>query len=130
MVINWPLWQQGGMGVADPVQTAAYLKRTGLEALSSEQGLAVWNALMCDERAQTLVMSGRPSRVNALLDRIYRVPAPPPLPPGEGRREVDAFLGAIRQQVRYRAADLNGRQIETIRQLIKAELLGLHEAEK
>ncbi|MGD6002079.1 KR domain-containing protein, partial [Xanthomonas citri pv. citri] len=71
LAINWPLWAQGGMGAADPAQTAAYLKRTGLEALRSEDGLAIWRALLGEERGQTLVMAGQPGKVGALLDRLY-----------------------------------------------------------
>jgi polyketide synthase PksN len=129
LAINWPLWAQGGMGAADPAQTAAYLKRTGLEALRSEDGLAIWRALLGEERGQTLVMAGQPGKVGALLDRLYGL-APGARGDG-GRSEVQALLGGLSRSAPARSAgELDAQRLQALRSLIKAELLGLQAAEK
>ncbi|MBL6449565.1 SDR family NAD(P)-dependent oxidoreductase [Fulvivirga sp. 29W222] len=71
LVINWPLWQEGGMGTSDSAQTSFYLKSSGQEPLQTSQGVDIWHDLLRSERLQTLVMLGKPSRVEQVLSRLY-----------------------------------------------------------
>ncbi|UII31931.1 SDR family NAD(P)-dependent oxidoreductase [Fulvivirga ulvae] len=72
IVINWPLWQEGGMGTADSAQTSFYLKSSGQEPLQTAQGIGIWHDLLKSDRLQTLVMLGKPSRVEQVLRRSYQ----------------------------------------------------------
>jgi polyketide synthase PksN len=105
VVINWPLWQDGGMGMADPAQADLYLQRTGMAALSTQVGLAVWQRLLAAPRRQALVLVGEPARMQALLDRLYRADAP--AAPARGPRPAGPATP----------------HIDRIRQLVKAQLL-------
>jgi acyl transferase domain-containing protein/aryl carrier-like protein/SAM-dependent methyltransferase len=78
IVINWPLWREGGMGLGDAGQTELYLKSSGQEALETAAGLDIWHNILGTDRLQTLVMLGRAARVRDLLDRLYRAPAASP----------------------------------------------------
>lgn len=134
LVINWPLWREGGMGVADPAQTLLYLKRTGLDALETEDGLGIWRDLMSASAGQVLVMAGKPSRIAGLLDKIYRVPAstrPPLINVPDETNRIDTFISDIKSQAgAYNAKRLSDRQIDKIRRLIKADLMKLQETGK
>jgi NAD(P)-dependent dehydrogenase (short-subunit alcohol dehydrogenase family) len=110
VVVNWPLWQDGGMGMADPAQAAQYLKRTGLEALATQDGLAVWEELLAAPQQQTLVIVGQPARVQALLERLHDgTPARPP---------------------KAAAARLPADRLDQLKRLIKADLLSLQGMEE
>jgi len=81
LVINWPFWQkeagqQGGMGSNDPGQVAFYLKSSGQDALTSADGIRIWEDLLRADRTQTLVMVGQPARIDQFLGRIYRTGQP------------------------------------------------------
>jgi acyl transferase domain-containing protein/enoyl-CoA hydratase/carnithine racemase/acyl carrier protein len=71
LVINWPLWQSGGMGQSNAEQTAFYLKSSGQQALSTDKGIELWETLMSSSRSQALVMIGQPTRVQESLRRTY-----------------------------------------------------------
>ncbi|WP_459212978.1 SDR family NAD(P)-dependent oxidoreductase [Aquimarina rhabdastrellae] len=71
MVINWPLWEEGGMGTSDVEQASFYLKSSGQESLKTSQGIALWQELLKTDRLQTLVMLGKPSRIEQVLKRLY-----------------------------------------------------------
>ncbi len=80
LVINWPLWDAAtsggtGMGPETSAQTAFYLKSSGQSALSGPDGLRLWQDLLAEDRVQTLVLYGQPSRVVPFLDRLYAVDA-------------------------------------------------------
>jgi polyketide synthase PksN len=132
IVINWPLWQEGGMGVADPEQTALYLKRTGLSALGTDDGLQIWDELVSDGQRQTLVMAGQPSRIVALMDKLYPLQQPSQTLPGTGiprTKQVHKTNGVARDRRRvHQPGNLNMHQVERLKQLLKADLLSLQEA--
>ncbi len=80
LVINWPLWDAAtsggtGMGPENAAQTAFYLKSSGQSALSGPDGLRLWQDLLAEDRVQTLVLYGQPSRVVPFLDRLYAADA-------------------------------------------------------
>ena len=138
VVIHWPLWQDGGMGIADREQTERYLKRTGLEALGTSDGLEIWHRLMGAEHAQILLMAGQPSRIERLLDKVYRVAptdaATTPSAVGEDG-QFDKFISVVKAQANAwsrndKSTNLSGHQMEKLRQMVKADLLRIQGAGK
>jgi len=75
IVINWPFWEQGGMGFKDHEQTSRYLKMSaqdfGNEPLPTQAGLDLWRAIMESGQSQTLVIVGKPMQVATFLRRIH-----------------------------------------------------------
>ncbi|WNO11560.1 SDR family NAD(P)-dependent oxidoreductase [Teredinibacter sp. KSP-S5-2] len=75
-VINWPLWakaanQENGMGLSGSEQTDFYLKSSGQEALQEQDGVQACHDIMTSDLTQSLVMIGKPSRINQFLNRTY-----------------------------------------------------------
>ena len=70
-VINWPMWQEGGMRVDDPEKLAFYLKSSGLDMLETANGIDLWNRFMQTDQVQALLMVGKPTRIKDMLQRIY-----------------------------------------------------------
>ncbi|WP_437643502.1 SDR family NAD(P)-dependent oxidoreductase [Sorangium sp. So ce362] len=72
LVMNWPLWRDGGMGGrAESEQT--YLKTSGLDYLETDAGLATFERILHARRSPITVFYGKPSRVA----RALGVEAPP-----------------------------------------------------
>lgn len=71
VVINWPFWKDGGMGKGDFEQAAFYLKSSGQEVLETSEGITIWNDIIQSNQTQTLVLKGKPKRVEQFLDRTY-----------------------------------------------------------
>ena len=65
IAINWPLWQDGGRGVGDAEQTRLYLESSGQRALTSVEGIRLFERLLSAGGSQYLVQAG---------------PAPRPMP--------------------------------------------------
>ena len=59
VVINWGLWQDGGMGVGGSEQTRMYLKSSGQRALTSSEGVEMFERLLGQTAAQHLVLAGQ-----------------------------------------------------------------------
>jgi FkbH-like protein/FkbM family methyltransferase len=59
--INWPLWKEGGMQVNE--QTAAWLKKLGLEPLETRDGLDAFQEALKSNSSQTAVLRGQASKV-------------------------------------------------------------------
>ncbi|WP_232035849.1 SDR family NAD(P)-dependent oxidoreductase [Methylomusa anaerophila] len=90
VVINWPLWKDGGMGHQDDENAKMYLKSSGQRFLEAEEGMAVLDRILSQGSAQSLVLVGQRSRVNRFLDLVKDQPAPLGSAvsgsPGKGRR--------------------------------------------
>ncbi|MBO1583402.1 type I polyketide synthase, partial [Bacillus sp. XF8] len=95
LVINWPLWKEGGMGLGDDEQTHMYLVSSGQRTLETEEGLMLFERLLSQTSTQHLVLAGQPERVhrflglgqtNAVGSSLER-PAVSELPAGQGRCE-------------------------------------------
>ena len=71
IVINWPLWREGGMTVGDQQQTAMYLKSSGQRYLEREEGLRIWEQVLDAGIAQVLVLAGDKARITGSLARVY-----------------------------------------------------------
>ncbi|MCX8128558.1 MAG: SDR family NAD(P)-dependent oxidoreductase [Clostridia bacterium] len=67
VVINWPLWRDGGMSVGDEENTKMYLKSSGQNFLEASEGLDIFESLLTESKAQHLVLVGQPSRVKRFL---------------------------------------------------------------
>ncbi|MEM6601803.1 MAG: SDR family NAD(P)-dependent oxidoreductase, partial [Verrucomicrobiota bacterium] len=66
--INWPLWKEGGMQVDE--ESERYLERTwGMQGLPTEKGIEAFEALLQQDRAQGMVVYGRPSKLEQKLLR-------------------------------------------------------------
>jgi polyketide synthase PksN len=90
IVINWPLWKDGGMGYRDSENTEMYLKSSGQCVLETKEGLAIFDRLLSQDRTQHLVLVGQPYRVHRFLGLTQDQPlAPSPViysSLGRGRR--------------------------------------------
>ncbi|MGH8258212.1 MAG: beta-ketoacyl synthase N-terminal-like domain-containing protein, partial [Steroidobacteraceae bacterium] len=75
LAIEWPLWAEGGMGLADERATRIYLHSTGQQALREKQGCETFEQLLAEPPAQQLVMVGAPARVHRILGFLPK-PAP------------------------------------------------------
>lgn len=71
VVINWPLWRDGGMTVGDQQQTDMYLKSSGQRSLEREEGLRLWEQVLDAGVQQVLVFAGDGARIARSLTRLY-----------------------------------------------------------
>ncbi|WP_338551792.1 SDR family NAD(P)-dependent oxidoreductase [Paenibacillus sp. KS-LC4] len=90
LVINWPLWRDGGMGLKDEESAKIYLKTSGQRFLEVEEGLALFDLLLSQERTQHLVMAGERRQIEHFLIQSQSAPSKTPtlqaIPPfGTGR---------------------------------------------
>ena len=67
VAINWPLWQEGGMGFSKDENTKMYLRSSGQRVLETEEALAVLDTILSQNKTQHLVLVGQPSRINSFL---------------------------------------------------------------
>lgn len=68
--IDWPYWRDGGMQLAE-AQVAAMVAATGVQPLSSAQGLTALERAWAQRQAeQVLVLAGDPERLRALLGPV------------------------------------------------------------
>ncbi len=67
LIINWPFWKEGKMGIRDRESTEFYLRSSGQRALESEEGVQVFEQLLRQSEGQHLVIAGKPSRVARFL---------------------------------------------------------------
>ena len=79
VVVNWPLWREGGMGF-DADMTTMYLRSSGQDYLESADGLALFERLLAQDATQHLVVVGKPARVGRFLGLAAPVAAPAPAP--------------------------------------------------
>ncbi|WP_418116292.1 SDR family NAD(P)-dependent oxidoreductase [Variovorax sp. NFACC27] len=67
LAIAWPLWQDGQMSGRDRARIDLYLKSSGQQALTSAEGVALFERLLGQPSPAPLVMKGQPARVRGLL---------------------------------------------------------------
>ena len=70
IAINWPVWQEGGMtqGSEDREQaTKLYLQSSGQRALTTSEGLAIFEHLLISDYGSYLIMVGKLSKIERLL---------------------------------------------------------------
>jgi acyl transferase domain-containing protein/thioesterase domain-containing protein len=90
IVINWPLWKDGGMGFDAAESTRMYLKSSGQGFLEATEGAAIFENLLTQNHTQHLVVVGQCSRVHRFLGLVQDQPSmAAPIAPslsGKGRR--------------------------------------------
>ncbi|WP_149551169.1 SDR family NAD(P)-dependent oxidoreductase [Streptomyces marokkonensis] len=79
VVVNWPLWREGGMGF-DHDTTTMLLKSSGQDFLETADGIALFERLLSQEAPQHMILVGSPSRVSRFLG--LTPPADAPARPG------------------------------------------------
>ncbi|MGG1948354.1 amino acid adenylation domain-containing protein [Trinickia sp. NRRL B-1857] len=120
-VICWPLWRDGGMQVGDEGATRLYLESSGQRALAAPEGLDVFERALSAQSVQYLVMSGRRSRIHAMLGVGARSEAssatmqPAPVSAGKGyRTAMQGFT--LEQCVTWDLKELVSEQLKVPRQ--------------
>jgi acyl transferase domain-containing protein len=78
IAINWPLWQEGGMGFTDARMTEMVLESSGQGFLQTRDGLALFDRLLAQDYPQHLVIVGQPGRVHRFLGLTEDRPAGTP----------------------------------------------------
>ncbi len=71
--VDWPLWRDGGMQISAE-HVAVLQARTGLVPLPTDQGLRLFEELLCSDRAQDIAVYGLASRIDAYVSGL-RPPA-------------------------------------------------------
>ncbi|MWV45524.1 SDR family NAD(P)-dependent oxidoreductase [Paenibacillus sp. HJL G12] len=66
VVVNWPLWRDGGMGL-DQDNNEKYLKSSGQRYLETEEGLSIFERILTQPHSQYLIMAGQRSMVYRFL---------------------------------------------------------------
>lgn len=66
VVVNWPLWRDGGMGLGRD-DNEKYLQSSGQRYLETEEGIAVLEKILTQPHTQQLVMAGQKSAVYRFL---------------------------------------------------------------
>ncbi|SKB12431.1 hypothetical protein PL11201_360002 [Planktothrix sp. PCC 11201] len=67
VAINWPLWKEGGMGFNTDENTTMYLRSSGQRALETEEGLAILDKILRQNKPQYMVLVGQPNRIYGFL---------------------------------------------------------------
>lgn len=67
IVINWPLWKDGGMHLKDEQSNLMYLKSSGQKLLGSEKGTELFEMFLRQDSIQHLVLIGQPEKINRIL---------------------------------------------------------------
>ncbi|WP_313918813.1 SDR family NAD(P)-dependent oxidoreductase, partial [Tahibacter sp.] len=67
IAIDWPVWADGGMQVADAENLALYLQASGQAALSAQAGLDVLEQTLAQPAGHYLVMVGQRARIERTL---------------------------------------------------------------
>jgi amino acid adenylation domain-containing protein len=102
--VNWPLWQQGGMTVSDPVKEMMW-RSTGLRPLQSDAGIECLYRSLASSAAQVLVLQGDGTRLRQLF-----LDAEPPRPVASTRSDAAAggeqLLGKVEAMLAQMVSDL------------------------
>ncbi|MFG2590380.1 SDR family NAD(P)-dependent oxidoreductase [Streptomyces sp. NPDC048438] len=116
VVVNWPLWREGGMGF-DPDTTTMLLKSSGQDFLETADGLALFERLLSQDAAQHLIVVGKPTRVARFLG--LTPPAGTPTPP-EATAARPAAPAVVGGTTRVPTSDVGERLAHDLRQIVSA----------
>ncbi|MCG7407083.1 SDR family NAD(P)-dependent oxidoreductase [Paenibacillus sp. ACRRX] len=67
IVINWPLWKNGGMSFSNDVSTQMYIKTSGQRLLEDAEGVSLFEQIISQNTPQHLIMVGQRERVHRFL---------------------------------------------------------------
>lgn len=73
VVINWPLWRDGGMQLSTDGSTALYLQTSGQRLLEKGEGLQLFEQLLSQPAGQHLVLAGQAAHIERFLHRENEV---------------------------------------------------------
>ncbi|EGD45657.1 Mycocerosate synthase., 6-deoxyerythronolide-B synthase [Ruminiclostridium papyrosolvens DSM 2782] len=124
VVINWPLWKEGGMGAKEGDNAEMYLKSSGQRFLETEEGIFMFDRLLAQNNIQHLVLAGQPGRVHSFLGLagnqsqaqtpdIYK-------PSGKGRRTEMKGL-SLEQCLEWDLKELAGNVLKIPREKLDKE---------
>ncbi|EGD45651.1 6-deoxyerythronolide-B synthase, partial [Ruminiclostridium papyrosolvens DSM 2782] len=124
VVINWPLWKEGGMGSKEGDNAEMYLKSSGQRFLETEEGIFMFDRLLAQNDIQHLVLAGQPSRVHRFLGLAgNQSPAQTPdiyKPSGKGRRTEMKGL-SLEQCLEWDLKELAGNVLKISRDKLDKE---------
>ncbi|EGD45652.1 Beta-ketoacyl synthase, partial [Ruminiclostridium papyrosolvens DSM 2782] len=124
VVINWPLWKEGGMGAKEGDNAEMYLKSSGQRFLETEEGIFMFDRLLAQNDIQHLVLAGQPSRVHRFLGLAgNQSPAQTPdiyKPSGKGRRTEMKGL-SLEQCLEWDLKELAGNVLKIPREKLDKE---------
>jgi len=80
--INWPLWEEGGMGISrEGIDLLE--RRAGIYPLPTRDGIAYWEDFLRSDTTQGVALYGIPSKIAASIEpqpvKAQRTVAPPPI---------------------------------------------------
>ncbi|ASZ12880.1 hypothetical protein CK934_18925 [Chitinophaga sp. MD30] len=83
VVINWPLWKEGGMRFDQDASTQLYLRTSGQRLLHAAEGIALFEQLLAQPEGTYLVLAGQQERIHRFLGvtPATETTAPPALAP-------------------------------------------------
>ncbi|PEW10110.1 SDR family NAD(P)-dependent oxidoreductase [Bacillus cereus] len=67
IVVNWPVWRDGGMGLDREEDSEIYLKSSGQRYLETEEGLKIFEEILTKSKTQHFVIAGQKGKVNQFL---------------------------------------------------------------
>jgi polyketide synthase PksN len=67
IAIVWPIWRDGGMKFADDEAAKFYFNSSGQRFLEAEEGLAMFDRILAQNKAQPMVLAGQPSQIHRIL---------------------------------------------------------------
>lgn len=79
VVINWPLWRDGGMRFGDNRQSEMYLKSSGQRFLETDEGIETFERLLNQRQEQCLVLTGFQGRIHRFLGIDHDASSPVPI---------------------------------------------------
>lgn len=124
VVINWPLWKEGGMGFTDASHAEMYLKSSGQRILEAQEGIEIFEEVLSQGHTQCLVVSGQRSRVYRFLGLAGERPSAPiaiaASTMGKGRREELRGL-TVEQCLEWDLKEQAGKVLKISRDRMEAD---------
>lgn len=73
--IGWPVWRDGGMDIADPVERDRYLASSGQRLIESDEAMHALESIVSGSRHSVLLMAGDGGAMRTWLDASTRYAA-------------------------------------------------------
>jgi acyl transferase domain-containing protein len=98
IVINWPVWKDGKMGMSDEERTKLYLKASGQRFLEAQEGLEMFEQMLAQNSGSRLVLVGQPNRLQRFLGIADSVPKTAPRPDSTLQTPVSSAMSGKRRR--------------------------------
>lgn len=76
LVINWPLWKDGGMTMGDDRRTQMYLDTTGQRFLESEEAMKYIEECLNSRYSQVMILVGDQKRMQSMVQHLNETEPP------------------------------------------------------